>query len=62
MGLGKTLQVIAAVKKLLGQGIIYRVLVVAPSSLLETWRSEFERWAPEITVRLARGGEAREGV
>jgi SNF2 family DNA or RNA helicase len=60
MGLGKTIQVIAAIQRLVRHGRAERVLVVAPSSLLLNWTREFKRWAPEICVRLAGGGRARD--
>ncbi len=50
MGLGKTLQSIAVIWTLLRQGpnggrpVIKRALVLAPSSLVKNWQSEFEKW------------------
>ena len=60
MGLGKTLQVIVAVVWLLENANCRRILVVAPTSVLDTWRSEFARWAPMICVRMADGTGAAE--
>ena len=59
MGLGKTLQVVASLKKLLESGRVYRVLVVAPTSLLTNWAVECLKWAPEISVRVGGGATAR---
>ena len=59
MGLGKTLQVVASVRTLLESGRAYRVLVVAPTSLLTNWAMECVKWAPEISVRVAGGPTAR---
>ena len=52
MGLGKTAQVIAAL--LDGEGV-GPTLVVCPVSVLGNWRSELERFAPELTVLVHHG-------
>ncbi|XP_062543930.1 DNA repair and recombination protein RAD54B-like [Armigeres subalbatus] len=49
MGLGKTLQCIALIHTLLKQGpyghpILKRVLIVTPSTLVENWEKEFNKW------------------
>lgn len=59
MGLGKTMQVIAGLKRLLESGRAYRVLVVAPTSLLANWAAECRKWAPEISARVGGGKAAR---
>jgi len=55
MGLGKTIQAIIALKILYHHGEVQQTLVLCPRSLLGTWNKEFERWAPELYVRLVRG-------
>ena len=55
MGLGKTLQTIAAARILKAQRKIASCLVVAPSSLLDQWRREIEKWAPELSAIIIRG-------
>lgn len=55
MGLGKTLQAIAAVRILYAQRAIASTLVVAPASLLDQWRRELEKWAPELRAIIVRG-------
>jgi len=54
MGLGKTLQVITLLlqRKHLGGG---PSLVVAPVSLLENWKREIARFAPELSVLINHG-------
>ena len=54
MGLGKTVQVLAHVvrRRPKSSG---PTLVVAPMSLLFNWKSEAERFAPELDVRLHHG-------
>ncbi len=60
MGLGKTLQVIALIADRINRvnGVS---LVVAPVSLLENWRREFEKFAPGIRV-LMHHGARRTGI
>ena len=60
MGLGKTLQVIALIaeQKQAGNG---PALVVAPVSLLENWRREFEKFTTGISV-LVHHGSGRTGL
>jgi SNF2 family DNA or RNA helicase len=50
MGLGKTVQCLAALRILFDEGRIRQVLVVVPSGLVTQWRRELERWAPSISV------------
>lgn len=54
MGLGKTLQVIAVFQSMKVKGEM-PVLVVAPVSLLENWRRECEKFAPELDVYIHHG-------
>ncbi|MCW3051568.1 MAG: hypothetical protein JWN14_738 [Chthonomonadales bacterium] len=50
MGLGKTIQAIAALRILIQQGETASALIVCPASLLTQWRRELARWAPELKV------------
>jgi non-specific serine/threonine protein kinase len=52
MGLGKTAQVIAS---LLVDDVAGPTLVVCPVSVLGNWRSEIERFAPELSVLVYHG-------
>ena len=54
MGLGKTLQVIAAVEALRSRGR-GPFLVIAPVTLLTNWLREFHRFAPNVRVYVHRG-------
>lgn len=70
MGLGKTLQVIAFLLSeqqeagVLENGEIQgreknrRCLIVCPASLVFNWKSEFERFAPQLSVRMVTGTAA----
>ena len=55
MGLGKTIQTIAALRIRKSRGELGPVLVVAPSSVLDQWRRELAKWAPEFTAIIVRG-------
>ena len=55
MGLGKTLQVIAALRILKHRRDIRSALVTAPASLLDQWREELRKWAPELSGIIIRG-------
>ena len=61
MGLGKTLQVIAALRIMRHGGDIRRALVAAPASLLDQWRGELRKWAPELSAIIIRGSSSDRG-
>lgn len=50
MGLGKTIQTIAALRILFHRQEIKSALIVCPAGLVTQWRRELARWAPELTV------------
>ena len=55
MGLGKTVQAVAALRILKARGEIRSCLVVAPAGVLDQWRREIARWAPELSAIIIRG-------
>ncbi|WP_367388088.1 DEAD/DEAH box helicase [Lewinella sp. LCG006] len=56
MGLGKTLQAISVLAKVYSSPEEKRPsLVVAPRSLLQNWRKECERFAPQLTTHIHYG-------
>ena len=55
MGLGKTVQAVAALRILQMQREVKSCLVVAPASLLDQWRRELAKWAPELSAIIIRG-------
>ena len=58
MGLGKTIQAIAAIRILRTKREIRSCLVVAPASVLDQWRRETAKWAPELSAIIIRGSAA----
>lgn len=52
MGLGKTLQVLALLAHARDEGEKRPFLVVAPTSVMSTWRDEAERFTPGLRVHL----------
>ena len=52
MGLGKTVQVISAMRLLFNCAAIRNALVVCPKGLVATWERELGRWAPELGVAI----------
>ena len=61
MGLGKTLQVIAALRVLFVRRAIESALLVAPASILDQWRQELLKWAPELKAIIIRGAQMDRG-
>ena len=55
MGLGKTVQAVAALRILRMQREVKACLVAAPASLLDQWRRELAKWAPELSAIIIRG-------
>jgi len=54
MGLGKTLQIIAVLQQEISNGRKNH-LVVCPSSLMENWRREIKKFAPNVTPKIHHG-------
>ncbi|WP_029259257.1 MULTISPECIES: DEAD/DEAH box helicase [unclassified Microbacterium] len=59
MGLGKTLQLLALIAHARETGEQRPFLVVVPTSVLATWRSEAERFAPALRVLLRGSTQGR---
>ena len=54
MGLGKTLQVLTLLQLWQRAGVMAEapVLIIVPPTLLENWRAEQRRWAPELKLEI----------
>ncbi|PVV00028.1 hypothetical protein BB560_005418, partial [Smittium megazygosporum] len=57
MGLGKTFQVIAMITKLKESGIPGPHLIICPSSTLDNWLNEFNKFSPNVTVKSYYGNQ-----
>ncbi len=55
MGLGKTLQTIVLIRKRANEG--KKTLVIAPVSLLENWKEECAKFAPDLKVLVHHGAD-----
>lgn len=55
MGLGKTVQALAALRILCLQRKAERALLIVPASLVDQWRREIGKWAPELRAIVVRG-------
>ena len=55
MGLGKTLQTLALVASARQDGETRPTLVVCPTSVINNWRKEAERFAPDLSVLVHHG-------
>jgi superfamily II DNA or RNA helicase len=62
MGLGKTIQTLALCLHIKAHRPDARFLVVAPTSVVDNWAREAERFAPTLTVRTIQGTKARRGT
>jgi SNF2 family DNA or RNA helicase len=59
MGLGKTMQAITAIRLLVHQRQVRRVLLVCPKPLVANWQRELALWAPELPVAAIEGNRTR---
>jgi superfamily II DNA or RNA helicase len=55
MGLGKTVQALALLSAAKGRGAAAPSLVVCPASLVENWRREASRFAPQLRAAIHHG-------
>ncbi|GAB1198949.1 hypothetical protein APSETT444_008279 [Aspergillus pseudonomiae] len=62
MGLGKTCQVIAFLAHLFEKGIKGPHLIVVPSSTIENWLREFQKFCPALSVMPYYAGQAERAV
>ncbi|GAN09686.1 SNF2 family DNA-dependent ATPase [Mucor ambiguus] len=57
MGLGKTAQVISFLGRLTEIGETGPHLIVVPSSTIQNWEREFERFCPDLEIRVYHGSQ-----
>jgi SNF2 family DNA or RNA helicase len=61
MGLGKTVQVSVLITSLIRSGQLKDTVIVAPTSLLEYWETEFNRWCPvEMSITIIKINSKKE--
>ncbi len=61
MGLGKTIQVIAALRVMFNRRSVQSALILAPATILDQWRQELLKWAPELRAIIIRGSPMDRG-
>lgn len=61
MGLGKTVQTLALMKKMELDGEKRPVLLICPTSVMENWRRETERFTPSVKVMIQHGTKRLRG-
>jgi len=61
MGLGKTLQTLALAQRCRDAGHMRPVLLVCPTSVIENWRMEIERFFPKMTFYVHHGRDRYRG-
>jgi superfamily II DNA or RNA helicase len=61
MGLGKTVQALALVQRYLDMGRLRPVLLICPTSVIETWRLEAEKFFPSLSLYIHHGRDRRRG-
>jgi SNF2 family DNA or RNA helicase len=62
MGVGKSLQTLAAIRVADMIGDAYPVLIVCPNSLKRNWEREIKRWLPEANPFVIQGSAAKRRV
>jgi len=55
MGLGKTIQTLAMIQRDREKGVKKAVLLICPTSVVNNWRKEAERFTPDLTVLVHHG-------
>ena len=61
MGLGKTIQALALLKARIIRGEKDPVLLICPTSVIENWRREAERFVPDLSVLIHHGTRRLKG-
>nr|XP_019603511.1 PREDICTED: DNA excision repair protein ERCC-6-like [Rhinolophus sinicus] len=60
MGLGKTIQIIAFLSGMFDASLVSHVLLIMPTSLINTWLKEFVKWTPGMRVKTFHGPSKHE--
>jgi hypothetical protein len=62
MGLGKTIQALALVQRRRDMGCSRPVLLICPTSVIETWRIEAVKFFPSLSLYIHHGHDRRRGA
>jgi superfamily II DNA or RNA helicase len=62
MGLGKTIQALALIQRYRDMGRPRPVLLICPTSVIETWRLEAEKFFPSLPLYIHHGRDRRRGA
>ena len=62
MGLGKTIQTLALVQKRKEEGELNPALLICPTSVVDNWCKEAERFVPDLRVHVHHGGKRTKGL
>lgn len=55
MGLGKSIQAIAAMRLLIHRGEVERALILAPKTVVPDWMAKLRQWAPDLPLACLDG-------
>lgn len=61
MGLGKSIQAIAALRLLVNRGEVTRALILCPKTLVFDWYYKLRQWAPDLRAVPVEGPKRRRG-
>lgn len=61
MGLGKSIQAIAALRLLINRQVVNRALILCPKTVLFDWYYKLRQWAPDLRVVPVEGPKRRRG-
>jgi len=59
MGLGKSIQAIAALRLLINQGKVNRAIILCPKTLVFDWYGKLREWAPDLSILALEGKKRR---
>ncbi len=59
MGLGKSIQFIYLIKEIIKENKDAKILIVCPTSLVYNWQKEFEKFGPDISLKVMYGNKEK---
>ncbi len=62
MGLGKTIQTLALIQKIYNDKELYKpTLIICPTSVMNNWHKEAQRFTPDLKLMIHHGGDRMKG-